>query len=140
MRNYEPDSASAAGRILALCMVVDGALSPSELRALTRTRLLEYIDIDIDTFHALLEELCNDLLSSAVRQDHVEIDPATMDALLGEIRDPELRRHLLRAMWTIADADGVLADAEATLLARACAMWSAESRFIRDEQALASNR
>lgn len=132
MRHYEENTASAAGRIVALAMVVDGALAPSELRALTRTRLLEHIDIDIDTFHGLLEDLCNDLLTSSVKQGHVELAPATIDSLLGEVTDPDLRRRLLRAMWAIADADGVLADAEATLLARACAMWSAESRFIKE--------
>jgi len=132
MRHYEENTASAAGRIVALAMVVDGALAPSELRALTRPRLLEHIDIDIDTFHGLLEDLCNDLLTSSVKQGHVELAPATIDSLLGEVTDPGLRRRLLRAMWAIADADGVLADAEATLLARACAMWSAESRFIKE--------
>jgi len=136
MRHYQENSASAAGRIVALAMVVDGALAPAELRALTRTRLLEHIDIDIDTFHGLLEDLCHDLLTSSVEQGHVIIDAATMDSLLAEIGDPDLRRRLLRAMWAIADADGVLADAEATLLARACAMWSVESRFVK-EQALA---
>jgi uncharacterized tellurite resistance protein B-like protein len=133
MRHYETDSASAAGRLVALCMVVDGNLAPSELRALQRSRLLEYIDIDIDTFHDLVSDLCQDMLSTAVKHEHVELDPATIDALLAEIQDPALRRELLRAMWTIADADGVLADAEATLLARACAVWSAESRFVRQE-------
>ncbi|MGV7210126.1 TerB family tellurite resistance protein [Oxalobacteraceae bacterium A2-2] len=133
MRHYETDSASAAGRLVALCMVVDGNLAPSELQALQRTRLLEYIDIDIDTFHDLVSDLCQDMLSTAVKHEHVELDQATIDTLLGEIQDPELRRELLRAMWNIADADGVLADAEAKLLARACAVWSAESRFIREE-------
>jgi uncharacterized tellurite resistance protein B-like protein len=136
MRHYQENSASAAGRIVALAMVVDGALAPAELRALTRTRLLEHIDIDIDTFHGLLEDLCHDLLTSSVEQGHVVIDATTMDSLLAEIADPDLRRRLLRAMWAIADADGVLADAEATLLARACAMWSVESRFVK-EQAMA---
>jgi uncharacterized tellurite resistance protein B-like protein len=63
----------------------------------------------------------------------VVIDEATIDALLGEIRDPALRREVLRAMWNIADADGVLADAEATLLSRACTVWSAESSFVSEE-------
>ena len=136
MRTYAENSASAAGRIVALAMVVDGALAPAELRALTRTMLLEHIEIDIDTFHGLLEDLCHDLLTSSVKQGHVVIDPDMIDSLLAEISEPDLRRRLLRAMWAIADADGVLADAEATLLARACAMWSAESRFVKDQAAL----
>lgn len=133
MRNYVPDSASAAGRLVALCMVVDGNMAPSELQALQRSRLLDYIDIDIDTFHDLVDELCQDMLSTSVRHEHVVIDETTIDALLGEIQDPALRRQLLRAMWSIADADGVLADAEAKLLARACVVWSAESHFVKEE-------
>ena len=133
MRNYVTDSASAAGRLVALCMVVDGNMAPSELQALQRSRLLDYIDIDIDAFHDLVDELCQDMLSTSVQHDHVVLDEATIDALLIEIQDPALRRQLLRAMWSIADADGVLADAEAKLLARACAMWSPEAHFVKEE-------
>jgi len=133
MRHYETDSASAAGRLVALCMVVDGNMAPAELQALQRSRLLEYIDIDIDAFHDLVSDLCQDMLSTSVRHEHVVLDPATIDALLGEIHAPALRREVLRAMWKIADADGVLADAEATLLSRACAVWSAESHFVKQE-------
>ncbi|HEX5341195.1 MAG TPA: TerB family tellurite resistance protein [Duganella sp.] len=135
MRHYETDSASAAGRIVALCMVVDGNMAPSELQALQRSRLLDYIDISVDDFHALVTELCEDMLSTSVKHEHVELDEATIDALLDEIRAPELRRELLRAMWKIADADGVLADAEAKLLSRACTVWAAESRFIKEQAA-----
>ncbi|MYM75003.1 TerB family tellurite resistance protein [Duganella sp. FT134W] len=140
MRHYETDSASAAGRLVALCMVVDGNMAPSELQALQRSRLLEYIDIDIDTFHGLVNDLCEDLLSTSVRHEHVVLDEKTIDALLGEIQAPSLRRELLRAMWSIADADGVLADAEATLLSRACAVWSAESRFVQQETSALATR
>ena len=133
MRHYETDSASAAGRLVALCMVVDGNMAPSELQALQRSRLLDYIDIDIDTFHDLVDELCRDMLSTSVKHEHVVIDEQTIDALLGEIQDPALRRQLLRSMWNIADADGVLADAEAKLLSRACSVWSAESHFVKEE-------
>lgn len=140
MRHYETDSASAAGRIVALCMVVDGNMAPSELRALQRSRLLEHIDIDIDTFHDLVSELCQDMLTTSVKHEHVVLDEETIDALLGEIHAPELRRELLRAMWTIADADGVLADAEAKLLSRACSVWAAESHFVREEERLLALR
>ena len=133
MRHYETDSASAAGRLVALCMVVDGNMAPSELQALRRSRLLEYIDIDIDTFHGLVNDLCQDMLSTSVEHEQVVLDEATIDALLGEIQAPALRRELLRAMWNIADADGVLADAEARLLSRACTVWSAESGFVKEE-------
>lgn len=127
MRRYAIDSPGAAGRILALCMVVDGNLSPSELRALQHSRLLDFIEIDIDAFHVLVEELCQDMLTSAGQGSHVELPPEVVDALLDEIRDPLLRQRLLGALWQIANADGVLAEAEVTLLSRARAKWAPQT-------------
>ena len=132
MRTYPINSSHAAGRILALTLISDGNLAPEELETLGRSRILQYVSLDELQFRQVLEDLCNDLLTSSVKQGHVELEPATIDSLLAEVTEPDLRRRLLRAMWAIADADGVLADAEATLLARACAMWSAESRFIKE--------
>lgn len=128
MRSYVTDSKEAAGRLLALTMVVDGNLTPSELMALDRSRVMDLVDLDADTFQQLVQELCDDLVTSAT-QGLVQLDPALIDQLLLEIGDPGLRRQLLQAMWQIADADGWLADGEAILLARASARWGAESGF-----------
>lgn len=128
MRSYAIDSPNAAGRILALTMVVDGNLAHSEMVALDRTRILKYVELDHDAFQQLLQELCDDLLAGAVHSV-VQLDPRLIDELLTEIEHPDLRRHLLQAMWNIADADGWLADGEAVLLARAGVMWGAETSF-----------
>ena len=128
MRAYQTNSPQAAGRILALAMVVDGNLTPSELRALDRSKILPYIELDVAGFEQLLQDLCDDMLQTVVH-GAVQLDHGLIDSLLDEIREPDLRRHLLQAMWAIADADGWLADAEAVLLARASAVWSAETNF-----------
>ncbi|MDQ1924585.1 tellurite resistance TerB family protein [Massilia pseudoviolaceinigra] len=128
MRRYETDSPQAAGRILALAMVVDGNLAQSELAALDSSKILQHIDLDRPGFKALLQELCQDMLTSAFHGE-VRIDGAMLDGLLDEIRHPDLRRQLMQAMWRIADADGWLADAEAVLLARASTLWCAETNF-----------
>ncbi len=128
MRSYAINSPHAAGRILALTMVVDGNLSHSELVALDRTRILKYVTLDHDAFQQLLQELCDDLLTGAVH-GVVQLDSGLIDELLLEIDEPDLRRHLMQAMWNIADADGWLADGEAVLLARASVMWGAETGF-----------
>ena len=129
MRHYPTNSPQAAGRLLALSMVVDGNLAHSELQALDRTRILPAVSLDHDAFQQLLQELCDDLITSAVRSV-VQVEPAVIDSMLSEITDPDLRRQLLRAMWAIADADGWLADGEAVLLARANSVWSAEYNFV----------
>jgi uncharacterized tellurite resistance protein B-like protein len=128
MRSYITNSAQAAGRVLALTMVVDGNLAHSELVALDRTRILKYVEIDHHAFQQLLQELCDDLLTGAVH-GVVQLDNRLMDDILLEIEDPELRRQLLQAMWNIADADGFLADGEAVLLTRASIIWGAETGF-----------
>ncbi|WP_229458883.1 TerB family tellurite resistance protein [Massilia glaciei] len=128
MRAYEIDSPHAAGRILALMMVSDGNLAQSELAAMNRSGILNYVDLDDGAFQQLLQDLCQDLLTSATH-GFVQIDNAMVDHLLQEIAHPDMRRQLLKAMWQIADADGWLADGEAVLLTRASAVWGAESGF-----------
>jgi uncharacterized tellurite resistance protein B-like protein len=129
MRSYPKNSPRAAGRLLALTMIVDGNVALSELKAIYRSRILEHIDLDDDEFDAVLHELCNDLLATA-RHDTVEVDTDTIDAFLDDVDSPELRRNLLRAMWKLADADGWLADSEAIVLNRAAVRWGAETGFV----------
>jgi len=109
-------------------MIVDGNLAGSELSALNRSRILDHIDLDQNEFQRLLNDLCDDLLTST-SHGAIRVDNALIDSLLGEIAHPDLRRSLLRAMWSIADADDWLADAEAVLLTRASNAWAAETNF-----------
>lgn len=129
MRSYQPDSPDAAGRILALTMIVDGKLAVSEIAAMDSSKILDHIDLDLPGFQRMLQELCDDLLSSRPAEA-IELDDALLDRVLAEIAHPDLRRHLLQAMWHIADADDWLADAEAVLLTRASTAWSAERNFV----------
>ncbi len=129
MRRYEIDSPQAAGRIIALTMVVDGNLSPVELSVMESSRILETVQLDQAAFRQLLQELCDDLLTASAH-GLVQLEPRLIDTVLGEIVDPDLRRALLQAMWKIADADDWLADGEAVLLGRAISLWAAETNFI----------
>ncbi|WP_300754005.1 TerB family tellurite resistance protein [Janthinobacterium sp.] len=132
MRTYAVNSPQAAGRLLALMMIVDGNLASAELQALQRSKILEHIDMDVPEFQRLLQELCDDMLTAtATLHGAVQLSNPVIDSLLAEIADPDLRRKLLHAMWKIADADGWLADGEAVLLTRASNAWSAETNFHR---------
>jgi uncharacterized tellurite resistance protein B-like protein len=129
MRTYPTNSPLAAGRLLALTMIVDGNVAPSEMKTVYRSRILEHIALADDAFDTVLHDLCHDLLATA-HHGAVQVDVDLIDALLDEIDAPSLRRNLLRAMWRLADADGWLADAEAVLLNRAAIRWGAESNFV----------
>ncbi|SFD62763.1 TerB family tellurite resistance protein [Massilia yuzhufengensis] len=135
MHTYSANSPEAISRILALTMIVDGHVSPSEVHAMHHASSLQQVEVHDDTFDRTLRELCEDLLDEAAnrRAGMVEIDPALMDHLLMEIRDPLLQIRLWRAMVDIIQADGFLDGRETTLVRRAARAWfgeeSAEDAF-----------
>lgn len=137
MHSYSANSPEAVSRILALTMIVDGHVSPSELHAMHRAAFLEQAGVDDDTFDRTLRELCEDLLDAAAnrRAGMVEIDPRLMDALLLDIRDPLLQIRLWKTMVDIVQADGHLDERETTLVRRAARAWfgrdDAEDAFAR---------
>lgn len=130
MHSYHTNSPEAVSRILALTMIVDGHVSPSEVRAMHASPYLQQVRIDDDTFDRTLRELCEDLLDAAVNRPAgmVEIDPRLMDALLQDIRDPLLQIRMWRTMVDIVHADGHLDGRESTLVRRAARAWFGQDR------------
>lgn len=123
MRSYEPDSLRARARLLALSMVVDGHIDPAELKVLDDAPVLHGLQLDTALFRDVLDELCSDMLRTAVRGGAVELGTALLDGVLAEITDPALQGRMLEAMWKIVHADQRLVDAESVLLTRACRLW-----------------
>lgn len=125
MHTYASNSPQAVSRILALTMIVDGHISPSEVRAMHGAAFLEQLKVDDDSFDRTVRQLCEDLLGAAVNRPAglVEIDPVLLDKLLQEIRDPLLQICMWKAMLDIVHADGHLDGRETTLLRRAARIW-----------------
>ena len=125
MHTYPVNSPDAVSRILALSMIVDGHLSPSEVRAMHAAPFLEQVGVDDDTFDRSLRQLCEDLLGAAANRHAgmVEIDPGLLDALLCDIQDPLLQVCLWKVMLDIIQADGHLDTRETTLVRRAARAW-----------------
>lgn len=125
MHTYPADSPAAISRLLALTMIVDGHISPSEARAMYHARFLQQVKVDDDTFDGTLRELCEDLLDTAANRcaGIVEIDPALLDGLLREVQDPLLQICLWKTMAEIVEADGRIDEREMTLVRRAARAW-----------------
>lgn len=125
MKSHAIDSPDALARILALAMIVDGDLRPSELRALHGAPFLEQAGVDADAFERAVHALCDDLLQAVPPHPggHVEIDPAALDRVLDEIANPLLRVCMLKTMQGIVRADGRLDEREHLLLKRAARRW-----------------
>lgn len=127
MRLCATDSPDAVCRLLALSMIVDGHMAPSEIKALEHSAILERLGVDADTFDDAVMTLCEELLETARRHDRadIEIDNAMLDRLLDEVADPLLRMHVLKAMLDIVHADRRIDSREHLLLRRAQRKWSA---------------
>lgn len=126
MRTYPTNSAQAVSRLLALTMIVDGHLAPSELKVARGSSMPKHIMLGEDDFDDVVRDLCEDLLASAARRSshEVEIDGRLLDALLGEVDDSALRLSLMRTMLDIVHADSVLDTRETILIERAFRAWS----------------
>lgn len=126
MRTYPTDSARAVTRLLALAMIVDGHLAPSELKAMRASGVPARVALDEDEFDDVVRELCEDLLATAARRcsAEVEIDNRLLDDLLGEVADPALRLSVMKPMLEIVHADSVLDARETQLIERAFLRWS----------------
>ena len=133
MKSHATDSPEALARILALSMIVDGHVSPSEVRAFDGAPFLQQIGVDADTFHRAIREVCEDLLEAAPRHPAglVEIDAGCLDAILGEVRDPLLQICMLKTMLDIVHADGLLDSRETLLVRRATRRWFREPQATR---------
>jgi uncharacterized tellurite resistance protein B-like protein len=131
MRTYPTNSAKAVSRLLALTMIVDGHLSPSELKAMRASSMPAQAMLGEDEFDDVVRDLCEDLLASAARRSshEVEIDGQLLDALLGEVDDSALRLSLMKTMLDIVHADSVLDTRETILIERAFKAWSLPPRL-----------
>lgn len=131
MRHYEPDSAHAVARVLSLALLADGALDHSEIERIAKTRVLERLGIRAATFDQVMRDFYEDVMVSADYFDamNFRLTPATMDALLDEVADPDCQSELLGIMLDVTTADGYLSDGERDLLARAIERWGGGGRW-----------
>lgn len=144
MRTYPPNSPQAAARIVALTVVADREIGKSELELLDRLAVHEQLGLDRKELHTVLDDLCEDLLSSEQLQwaDACPVDDRTLAGLMGEIEVPALRRKLLRLCIEIAEADTQVTDGEAIVLTAAVEHWGLHREMFRspDREVLVRNR
>jgi uncharacterized tellurite resistance protein B-like protein len=128
MRHYVTNSPEAVCRLLALAMIVDGHMAPSEQHAMRHSGILRRVGIEEAVFDDVVHELCEDLLATAERRcaSEIEIDSRLLDALLEEVEEPALRMAVMKAMLDIVHADEVLDGRESLLIERGFRAWGAQ--------------
>ncbi|MBL0168534.1 MAG: hypothetical protein IPP85_16055 [Propionivibrio sp.] len=125
MRHYPTDSPEAMTRVVALALMVDGAIDLSELESLQRNEVVNRLGLDHARFDKVIHEFCDDMLAYADRMPsgQYELNPQSIGHLLGDIDDPKLQKKVLSVMLDIVNADGNLARSETALVAQAIKHW-----------------
>ena len=134
MRQYKTDSAEAMARIIALSMLVDGGLHRSELDVIANQSVLKRLAMSEDEFQKIVHHLCEDMLqySHGFNYGQIELNELTIDSILAEIENSQLRKQLLKIMLAIVDADHRLSDGEAVLISRAMQCWMLDLIEVND--------
>lgn len=125
MRHYPSDSPEAMARIVALTLLADGAIDLSELETMKRHEVSDSLGLDDRQFDKVIHDFCDDMMTFAHRatDGRFELDPKSVDALLGEIRDKKLQDRLLSVMLSIVNAEGKLSTGEMDVVSRAMIRW-----------------
>ena len=126
MRHYATDSPEASARIVTLALLADGAIDLSEAESMQRHRIAETLSLDNALLDRVMHEFCEDVLSFAhlTPAGQHELDPASIDGLLNEIRHPALQAKLFSAILHIVNAEGQVLGSELLLVSRALKVWS----------------
>ena len=124
MRTYPNNSPQACARIVALAMLADGHFCKTELDVLARLDADAQLGLAPDELKAIVHTLCEDLFySSHGSWDPANLDSSTLNALLAEINDPQLRVKVLALCVAVTEADDHLAEGETRVLAAAWKQW-----------------
>lgn len=130
MRHYPSNSPEAMARIIALALMADGAIDLSELETLKRHQITKELGLDDRQFDKVIHDFCEDMMTFAHHgpSGQLELDQQSIDALLGEIQDPEVQNQLLSAVLHIVNAEGSLLCGEVALVSRAMTCWGLDLR------------
>lgn len=127
MRTYPSDSPEAAARIVALAMFADGHVSRSEMASLEAMQTSARLTLPIENLHAVLRGLAEDLMSGGCSDwaASCQMEAHTLNALLEEVTDPQLRASTLALCSQLSQADAHCSPAERLFLMRLTNRWSA---------------
>jgi hypothetical protein len=122
-RAYPRNSPQAAARLVALALIANGQIKACEWSILYETQARERLGLRGEEWHAVVDELCADLLSTSAGEPHCEIDPSTLAAWFAEVNDLELQCLVMRLTAAVVCADGGIDEGELAVLHGALQHW-----------------
>lgn len=122
-RRYPRNSPQAAARILAVALLANGDIKAAEWQRLVDTNAIERLGLQGLQWHAVVDDLCQDLLSGACTGRECLIDAHTLAAWLDEVDDPRQRALVIDLCTQVIEADGEVHPGESLVLRAALEHW-----------------
>jgi hypothetical protein len=120
---YPRNSPQAAGRILAAALIANGDIRPAEWQRLAATNALERLGLPGLQWHAVMDDLCQDLMCRAQPGRDCLIDGRTLRAWLSDIDDVRLQALVIVLCAEVIEADGEVDPGESLVLRTALEQW-----------------
>jgi uncharacterized tellurite resistance protein B-like protein len=122
-RRYPRNSPQAAGRILATALLANGDIKPAEWQRLAETQALDRLGLHDLQWHAVMDDLCQDLMRAAQPGQDCLIDEVTLQAWLDEIDKVQLQALVLDLCAEVIEADNEVQPGETLVLRAALERW-----------------
>jgi len=122
-RRYPRNSPQAAANIVALALISNGEVKPSEVAVLEAMRIHEQLGLTRQEWHDVVHELCIDLLGSATHGTDCQIDGRMIERMFADVDDVTLQRVVLRLCTAVVNADGQIDDGESIVVLAAINHW-----------------
>lgn len=124
MKKYTPNSPEAIARTIAMFMLADGDIDPSELEALEWLSLYESIGIERKEFITVLKDYFDDLTDEIEANGTVNLlNPVRVDDVLTGVTDHKKRLATLAIAIDMCKSDHALNEPEMALLQHAMSRW-----------------
>lgn len=124
MKKYIPNSPQAVARTIAMFMLADGDIDPSEIEALEWLSLYEGVGIERKEFINVLKEYFDDLADEIEANGTVNLlNPVRVDNVLNDVTDHKKRLATLAISLNMCKGDHALNEPEMALLQHAMNHW-----------------
>lgn len=122
-RRYPRNSPQAAARIVAAALLANGDIKLPEWQRLVDANAFERLGLRGLQWHAVVDDLCHDLLTSAGPDRHGLIDAPTLARWLDEVDDLGLQVLVIDLCAQVIEADGEVHPGESLVLQAALEHW-----------------
>lgn len=122
-RRYPRNSPQAAARIVAAALLANGDIKAAEWLRLVDSNAIDRLGLQGLQWHAVVDDLCQDLLIGACKGQECLIDSQTLAAWLNEVDDKDLQTLVVELCAQVIEADGEVHPGESLVLRAALEHW-----------------